>query len=149
MEKGNYIIRYGLYMFLGIAGLFLAMKLFGLEHVTVLRFLNVFILAGFSIHVAKIITKDKGNLDYLSGLFTIFLTNIFALILSLIGLFVYLKYIDSQLLENLKESIWFAGDLTISKVIGAIFIEGAAMAVIISFSVMQYYKNNASSTVHR
>lgn len=149
MEKGNYIIRYGLYMYAGIAGLFLFMKLVGLEEVTVLRFLNVFILAIFSIRIAQIITKEKGSLDYLRGLFTIFLTNIFALVLSLISLTVYLKYIDPKLLETLKDSIWFPGELTISKIIGAIFIEGAAMAVIISFAVMQYYKDNLPSSVKK
>lgn len=149
MEKGNYILRYGLYMYFGIAALFLFMKLIGMEEVTVLRFLNVFILAIFSVRIAQVITKEKGNLDYLSGFFTIFLANIFALVLALMSLIVYLKYIDPKLLESLKESIWFAGDLTISKIIGAIFIEGAGMAIIISFSVMQYYKDNAPSTVKK
>ena len=145
MNTRNHIVKYGLYMFLGISGLFLIMKAFGLEHLTVLRFLNGFIVVFFSIRMAKVITQKKGGLDYLDGLFGVLLANIFALVLSVIGLMLYIGTIGPELVVSLQESIWFAGDLTTTRIVGVVFIEGAAMAMIVSFAVMQYYKDRGFS----
>jgi hypothetical protein len=71
------------------------------------------------------------------------------MVLSTVSLGIYLKFSDPSMIENLKQSIWFAGDLTILKIAGAVFIEGTASAVIISFGVMQYYKQEIQTPVKK
>jgi len=147
MDK--YIIRYGLYIYMGIAGLFLVMKVVNLEQVTFLRFLNVFILIFFSIRLAKSYSMQKEGMEYLNGLANIFLANLVAIVLSAMSLGIYLKFSDPSIIENLNQSIWLAGDLTILKIAGAVFIEGTASAVIISFGVMQYYKQEIQTPIKK
>jgi len=145
----KYIFRYGLYIYMAIAGLFLVMKVLNLEQVTFLRFLNVFILIFFSVRLAKSYSKQKEGMEYLNGLANIFLANLVAIVLSTVSLGIYLKFSDPSMIENLKQSIWFAGDLTILKIAGAVFIEGTASAVIISFGVMQYYKQEIQTPIKK
>lgn len=142
MKSKNYILKYTLLMYLSIGGFFLFMKLLNLEQNSMLRLLNIVILAFFSVLMAKAILKDKGEVNYLEGLISIFITNLAAVVLSAISLFIYLTYIDTSLLPEIQNTIWFAGDISTILVAGAIFMEGAASAVIISFAVMQYYKND-------
>jgi len=145
MKNTNQILKFAFLMYLGIGLFFLFMKLLGLEHITALRFTNVLIVAFFSVRMAKVHVVDEGNSDYLSGLFSIFIANILATVLAAGSLALYIQFIDPSLLKDLEKTTWFAGEITIGKVAGAILMEGAAAGMIVSFAVMQYFKDMKAS----
>lgn len=142
MKNSSFILKYAALMYAGIAGFFLIMMLFDLEHVTGLRYFNIVIVAGISILLAKAYSKGTNKIPYLDGLMVIFATNMLAVIVSAISLVLYVRFFDPTLVDDLKETMFFAGEITMAKVAGAIFMEGAASSIIVSFAIMQYFKDN-------
>lgn len=140
MKAKNYVLRYGLLMFAGIAGLFLLMLAFGMEDKSEMRVINVVIVALFSFLMARRISRDEVEFNYLNTMFRVFAANAIAVVLTVIALVVYVRGIDPSFAENFNYWVLFAGEKTLLSVAGALFIEGTAGAVIISLIVMQYFQ---------
>ena len=141
MKKRNYTIRFGLYMFLSMVALFFIMKLVGLEKVTELRLLNILIAGYFSNRLAQHNLIEDAEVEYVSNLGSLLFANLIAVFLSALSLVFYVKLIDPSFMASLGNGFFLGNNLTIEKIAIAILMEGSASAIIVSFSLMQYWKN--------
>lgn len=148
MKKRNYSLKFGLQMFLSIAGFFVLMKVLNLESVTELRYLNILIVAYFSNKLAKNLVIDDNKIEYITGLSAIFAANAFAVVLSIIAFILYSKLIDVNFIHNFKGGIIFSAtsEISLGQLMAALFIEGMAGSAIISFTTMQYWKGVKRTT---
>ncbi len=146
MKKHDYTIRIAFQMFLSIAAFFVLMKLFGLEHITELRFLNILIVAFFSSRLAKMYVIDEDRLDYLHGLRSIFMANALNVVMSVAALVFYIYFIDRDFLVHFANGIIIGGETSVAKVGVGLFMEGIAGSAVISFTTMQYWKDVRRST---
>lgn len=141
MKRVDHTYRIATYMFLTITAFFFVIKGFGLDEYSYLRFFNIFIIIFYSNKLALLNLIEKSDLSYLANYRSIFVANAIAIILSSIGLFLYLTFLDTQYLSVLEKGLLFGNHLDVSQIIGAVFIEGMASSVIVAFGVMQYWKN--------
>ena len=142
MKAKNQTVLFGIYMFISMIALFFIMKLVGLEKVTELRLLNVVIAVFFSNRLAKSnINSDSPRASYLGNLTSLMLANLIAVFASALGLMIYVTAIDKGFMETVGNGFFLGNNLTINQVVIAIVLEGSASAAIISFSLMQYWKN--------
>lgn len=141
MKKRNLTLRFGIYMFVSIVALFFLMKLFGVEQVTELRLLNIVIAAWFSNKLALANLIQDSDINYVSNLGSIFFANLIAVGLSCVALIIYIKVIDTSFLNTLENGFFLGKNLSIGHILTALFMEGSATSIIVSFCVMQYWKN--------
>lgn len=141
MENRQFVIRYGLSAFAGIAAFFLAMKLVGLEDVAWLRIFNLVIVIYMTIRLAKRLFYLHGKLEYVDGLGSLFVANAIAVVLSLLGLGIYVWLIDPQFVYTVQSGSLWSPNLGLSSMVMHLFMEGMAGSVIISFATMQYWKD--------
>lgn len=141
MKKKNYTIRFGIYMFLSMVALFFLMKLVGLEKVTELRLLNVVIAAFFSNRLALNNMIEDDDISYPANLGSLLIANLIAVFLSAVSLVFYVKFIDTNLMTSLGNGFFLGKNLSIDKIAIAVIMEGSAASIIVSFTVMQYWKN--------
>lgn len=147
MKTQNYILGTGLQLFTVIAAFFLLMKVLGLAYVTELRFLNILFVIYFSNRIAKNLVEDYNQINYLNGLKTIFLANVLNVVLSVAALGVYMLFVDPQFLQSFTNGVLLGGtNITLSKVLVGVFMEGMAGSAIVSFSLMQYWKDVKRTT---
>lgn len=128
-------------MFLSMVALFFLMKLVGLEKITELRLLNVLIAGYFSNRLALNNLIEDAEIDYVSNLGSLLIANLIAVFLSAFSLVIYVKLIDPSMMESLGNGFFLGNNLTIDKIAIAILMEGSAASIIVSFSLMQYWKN--------
>lgn len=141
MKKRNYTIRFGIYMFLSMVALFFLMKLVGLEKVTELRLLNVVIAAVFSNKLALNNLVEDAEISYPSNLGSLLIANLIAVFLCAFSLVMYVKFIDPGLMSSLGNGFFLGKNLTIDKIAIAVIMEGSAASIIVSFAIMQYWKD--------
>ncbi len=142
MKAKNQTVLFGIYMLFSMVALFFIMKLVGLEKVTELRLLNIVIAIFFSNRLAKSnINSNSQRSSYLGNLSSLMLANLIAVFASALGLMIYVTAIDSGFMETVGNGFFLGNNLTINQVVIAILLEGSASAAIISFSLMQYWKN--------
>ena len=142
MKAKNQTVLFGIYMFVSMVALFFIMKLVGLEKVTELRLLNIVIAIFFSNRLAKLnVHSDTQRSSYLGNLSSLMLANLIAVFASALGLMIYVTAIDKDLMESIGNGFFLGNDLTINQIAIAILLEGSASAAIVSFSLMQYWKN--------
>lgn len=140
MKRGTYIVWNGFLMFIGISGLFLILQGLGLGHVTELRFLNIVIVGFFSNRMAAHFSRDPEGYNFIGSMFSVFMANLLAVVLTVIGFMIYISGIDPSFKDGLEAWILLAGnDLSGTEAAIGIFLEGVAGSVIISFVVMQYW----------
>ncbi|WP_435263715.1 hypothetical protein [Tenacibaculum sp. nBUS_03] len=141
MSKSKIIINSALLIFGGIVGFFFLMKILGLNNVSELRLLNfVFVLWGINKAIKTNIKLNKESL-YFSNFSIGIGTSVLAVGLTILGLIVYVGFIDPELITVLGNSSFWGKNLNLSLIIFALAIEGIASSVICSFILMQYYKN--------
>lgn len=144
MEKKQHTIRYGIYSFVGIALFFLLMKLCGLENVTFLRVFNLVIVVFMANRLAKLNLKENPDLDYFQALASLFISNVITVVLSIAGFALYTKFVDTAFLTHFKGGILWNGNITLQEALAALFLEGMAGSIMVSFIVMQYWKDAKS-----
>ncbi len=141
MGTNQIIIKNALKIVLGIVLYFFAMKLFGLDTISELRFLNfIFVVWGINSAIKNNIKKNKDTF-YISNLFIGVSTSVIAVGMLIIGLITYVSIIDPSFITVLEKSFLWGSNLTLPLIIFAIAIEGIASSVICSFILMQYWKN--------
>lgn len=141
MSTNKIMFKNAALIFLGITAYFFLMKLLGLESRSELRFLNfVFVLWGINNSIKTNIVQN-GETLYVRNLAIGIGTSALAVGMSIVGLILYVEFIDPSLVTIIQESFLWTGDLTTPLIVFALFIEGMASSVICSFILMQYYKN--------
>jgi hypothetical protein len=138
--KNKAEIKNGFLIFLGIGLFFLLMELVGLSNKHYLRLFNLFIVIYGINNVIKS-NYENGHSDYLENLISGFKTGIIGVVLSIIGLivYIYLKGGESYL-SLLSDTFIFAGKSNIIKYCSALLFEGVASSLISSYALMQYWK---------
>ncbi|WP_299159827.1 hypothetical protein [uncultured Tenacibaculum sp.] len=141
MTSTKIIINNALLIFAGIVVFFFLMKILGLENVSELRFLNfAFVLWGINRAIKTNIHKNQESL-YFNNFSIGIATSVVAVALTIIGLIVYVDFINPNLMTILEDSSFWGQNLSLGLVVFALAIEGIASSVICSFILMQYYKN--------
>lgn len=141
MDNLRLVLRYGIYGFVGVASFFLLMKLFGLERVAVLRFFNLVIVVWLSNRLARRNLHENPRNEYFPALVSLFLANAITVILSIVGFAIYVNFIDPEFMKNFKDGIIWNGNIPFEQAAAALFLEGMAGSMIVSFAIMQYYKD--------
>ncbi|WP_294670198.1 hypothetical protein [uncultured Fluviicola sp.] len=147
MDTRSQSVRYGLYSFAGIVALFLLTKLFSLEHVTFLRFLNILIIIFFTNRLAKLNHKNNVDNNYLNAWVSLILANVITVSLSLIGFVIYAMFIEPDFISKFEGGILWNNHITLGQAALTLFTEGIGCAVAISFIIMQYWNESPKSKV--
>jgi len=132
----------GILIFIGIGVYFLTMELLGLSDVFWLRLLNIFIVVYFVNKTIKSNYKE-GKSEYLDNLISGALTSLIGVFLSVAALLAYISMRGGNAyLSHLSENFLFGGGEPSMYVycIG-LFFEGIASSIIITFTLMQYWKD--------
>lgn len=140
--KFSRLLINGLIIFIGIALYFLLIEALDLKDQIYLRLVNfVFVIYGVN-RTIKSNYHDHIN-GYLTNLLSGFITAMVGLILGLIAFMIYVEYKGGDAyLETFKDSYIFGGgDPSLYQFCFGLFIEGAAASMIVSFAMMQYWKD--------
>lgn len=146
----------GIIIFVCIGLFFLLMEAFHLSDQIYLRLLNfVFVIYGINR------TIKQNYEDHVNGYFTNILAAILTGLVSLgLGLAAFIAYVEyqgeSNYLHNFAEAYIFGGgDPSLYQFVIGLALEGAAASVIVSFALMQYWKdkvekiNKVDDVAHR
>jgi len=134
-------IKYGLLTSLALIVYFLSMKLFGLETNFYLRFLNfLIIIIGVYALLKKEVAKPEST--YFSALVKGISMTVVTVVTFLIFLAIYIKGFDPSFIELMENTQIWGNNLTVTQASFAVFIEGMASGVVITFAWLQYFKNS-------
>ena len=132
----------GILIFILIGIYFLLMELLGLSDVFYLRILNIFIVIYF---LQKTIRSNylEGKTEYLENLISGTLTSLIGVVLSVAGLMVYIsmKGGDAYLTKLSANFLFGGGSPSMNQYCIGLLFEGIASSIIITFTLMQYYKD--------
>lgn len=132
----------GLLIFIGIGLYFLFIEALDLKDQIYLRLVNfVFVIYGVNRTIKS--NYHDGINGYLTNLLSGFITAMVGLILGLIAFMIYVEYKggDSYLETFADSYIFGGGDPSLYQFCFGLFIEGAAASMIVSFAMMQYWKD--------
>lgn len=142
MKTKNLTLKYGLILYFSYCGLFLIMKLFGLSEITELRFLNLLISFWISHKMAQQIRIDHEKLDYVNQLFSLLGANLLATALGSVSLIIYIVGLDPSFIHSFEKEVLWGHHLSVHQIFVAVFMEGMAGSMLVSFGVMQFWKND-------
>jgi hypothetical protein len=132
----------GFIIYLGIALFFLLMEMVGWSDQVYLRLVNfIFVIYG----VNKTIKSNYE--DHINGYFTNLMSGIFTAIISLaLGIFSFIGYIEykggNEYLNRFEQSYIFGGgEPSLYQFCIGLTVEGVAASAIVSFALMQYWKD--------
>lgn len=146
MNTNKIILTNALFIYGCIVAYFLLMKIFGLDNVAELRYLN-FLFVFWGVNRAIKMNIDITNEDsYFSNFYVGFGASVIGVALTIIGLMVYVGIMDPNFIKVLENSSLWGKELSLGMVVFALAIEGIASSVICSFTLMQYYKNYKAPT---
>lgn len=132
----------GILIFISIGIYFLFMELLGLSDVFLLRLLNIFIVVYF---INKTIKSNyrEGKTEYLENIISGSLTSLVGVALSVAGLLAYISMKGgNDYLANLSKNFLFGGgEPTMYQYCIGLLFEGIASSIIITFTLMQYWKD--------
>ncbi|MBP6556986.1 MAG: hypothetical protein KAX93_03090 [Flavobacterium sp.] len=136
----------GLLIFIGIALYFMIMELLGLSKVIYLRILNAaFVYYGVSCTLKS--NFKEGKSGYVFNLISAGLTAAIGVVLSVIGLLIYIySRGGNDYINNLSGEFIFGGSPTANEYAIGVFFEGIASAVIIVFIAMQLWRNKTATS---
>ncbi|WP_299680203.1 hypothetical protein [uncultured Tenacibaculum sp.] len=146
MSTNKIIFKNGLLIYSCIVAFFLLMKVLGLDNVSELRFLNfLFVFYGVNRAIKQNIDLNEQE-SYFNNFYVGFGSSVIGIALTIIGLIVYVGFIDSSFMSVLENSSLWGKELSLEMVVFALSIEGTASSVMCSFILMQYYKNYKPAT---
>lgn len=132
----------GILIFIGIGVYFLLMELLGLSDIFILRMLNILIVIYF---VNKTIKSNyiDGKIAYLDNIISGTVTSLIGVVLSVAALLGYisLKGGDAYLSKLSQNFLFGGGDPSMYQFCIGLLFEGIASSVIITFTIMQYWKD--------
>jgi hypothetical protein len=123
---------------------FMLMRYLNMADIIELRSLNLFIQLAFILIVLKYYHyKTKVHIHYLNGLSLGFFTSAVGVVLFSIFVYLYFLKSDPVLLQLLKSNSSLMGDyLTPLSAAVTVVIEGTISALLLSYIVMQYFKDD-------
>lgn len=139
--KVSRIIINGIIIFIGIALFFLLMEMLGLGDQIYLRLVNfIFVIYG----VNRTIKLDYA--DHIDGYFTnlssAFFTAFTSLVISIFAFIAYAEYKGGEeYIHTFAENYIFGGTPSLYQFCMGLFIEGLAASAIVSFTLMQFWKD--------
>jgi hypothetical protein len=135
-------IRNGILVFLLLGGYFLIIDAVGLADQFYLRLFNIF-LVGYGANLTIQSRLRDGKFGYFGNLIAGFFTALIGTSLSVIGLFLYIEFIqEPDYLYSLADSLFITAtpNNLLQYCIGLV-IEGVGSSVVISYGLMQRWKN--------
>jgi hypothetical protein len=140
-------IRFGLLIFLGIILLFFILKLLGLEKLSYLRVLNGVVLYYFINRVQQL-NLIEGKLGFVENFISLIKTSLIGVVLSIIGLIVYVTYNGGQqFLNSISQGFLFGKNPSVNEYCFGLFIEGMSSVAAICFVCIQSWKRKSSRIV--
>lgn len=139
--KISRIIANGIIIFIGIALFFLLMEVLNLTNHVYLRLFNfVFVIYGVNLTIKQ---NNKDHIDgYLTNLSSAFLTAFVSLILGILSFLAYAGYKGGETyIDHHVKSYIFGGSPSVPQFAMGLLLEGMAASVIVSFTLMQIWKN--------
>jgi len=140
--KASRIIINGIIIFVCIGAFFLFMQVLGLHRNIYLRLVNfVFVIYGIN---RTIQGNFKDNLNgYFTNIGSAILTGLVSLVLSVMAFMLYAEQQGGEkYLQEFADTYIFGGSNPSPYQFGiGLFIEGLAASVIVSFALMQYWKD--------
>ncbi|TPD68551.1 hypothetical protein [Flavobacterium microcysteis] len=140
--KVSRLLTNGVIIFIGLGLYFLLIEALDLKDHIYLRLVNfIFVIYG----VNKTIRSNyhDGISGYLTNLLAGFITAMIGLILGLISFMIYVEYRGGNTyLDSFADSYIFGGgDPSLYQFCFGLLIEGSAASMIVSFAMMQYWKD--------
>lgn len=140
--KVSRLLTNGVIIFIGLGLYFLLIEALDLKDHIYLRLVNfIFVIYG----VNKTIRSNyhDGISGYLTNLLAGFITAMVGLILGLISFMIYVEYRGGNTyLDSFADSYIFGGgDPSLYQFCFGLLIEGSAASMIVSFAMMQYWKD--------
>ncbi|WP_277014180.1 hypothetical protein [Flavobacterium lindanitolerans] len=140
--KVSRLVTNGVIIFIGLGLYFLLIEALDLKDHIYLRLVNfIFVIYG----VNKTIKSNyhDGINGYLTNLLSGFITAMVGLILGIIAFMIYVEYRGGNTyLDSFADSYIFGGgDPSLYQFCFGLFIEGSAASMIVSFAMMQYWKD--------
>ncbi|MGY5353130.1 hypothetical protein ACXGQW_11350 [Wenyingzhuangia sp. IMCC45533] len=140
MTTNKIIFKNALIIYLSIVGFYFFTKLVGLSHMIELRFLNiVFVILGMNMAIKSNLRYKEEN-NYLSNLYIGFTTGVMASFAVILSMIFYVKFIDSSLLDMIRQISFWGNHLDLSKVVFSMIIESSAACAVSTLTLMQYWK---------
>jgi hypothetical protein len=132
-------------IFIGIGLYFLLMEVLGLADLFYLRLLNILFVFYGTNRTLKSNFKE-GKTVFVTNAVSALLTSLIGVFLSTIGLLVY-SYVmgGDDFVKSLSETFLFTGDPSVVTYSISILIEGIVSAVIVTFSLLLFWKNRYPS----
>ncbi len=140
--KASRIVINGIIIFIAIGLFFLLMEVLGLSDNIYLRLVNfIFVIYGIN-RTIKANFNDNIN-GYFTNIASAILTGIVGLVLGVFAFMIYIEYKGGEAyLQNYASDYIFGGGNPSPYQFGiGLFIEGLAAAVIVSFAMMQFWKD--------
>lgn len=134
-------LRNGLLIFILLGVYFLILDALGLADIVYLRILNgAIVLYGLNRAIRQKIAK--GESAYLANFASALSTSLFSVLLSIIGLALYVSVFKESSVSDLATSVIVGNqDVSLVKFCAALIVEGLSSSAILSFILMQYWKN--------
>lgn len=139
-------INNGLKAFIALGLYFLVLDSLGLAQSAFLRIFNIVIILYFINKSIKYRIEEGRN--FLSLFVSAFFTNLIAVIFSTISLALYISFFrGADHMSTLAQPMLSIGysNLSVSQFSFAIFAEGFASGVVLSFGLMQFWKNRTAN----
>ncbi len=136
--------KFGIFLAIGLAVYFVLMKLVGLVHITELRILNVFILVWAIYGCLKGIHKAEGGSNYFRNMVAGVLTSSVGVGLFALFLFFYMSFIDTGLMESIRENEAMGRFLNPYMISFIIFLEGVFSGMLFTFILNNYLDHQES-----
>ena len=131
-------IKNGFLLFMALGVYFLLMNALGFANNAILRNFNALLILYF---INRTITYkiENGTLDFFDAFFAALKTGALGVLLSMIGLVVFVQFNGGEMfLKELSGSLFFGRDLGVIPYAAALFFEGIASVLIGVFLLMQY-----------
>lgn len=138
-------IRYGVKMFLAIGIFFLALYSLGLAEVSELRYFNLLIVFYYSNKLAKSNATGTIEKNYLKNLTSVFGANLINVLLCIGGLLLFNLIFEPEFLRRITTGVLLVETTSVPQVVLSLFIEGVAGSAVVSFILLQYWKNHQST----
>ncbi len=138
----------GIYTSVGLIIYFVAMRGLGLHHRIEFHYFNIVLLFLGLRYAIKNIIKITGEIKYFEGLKAGVIVSVISILIFNIFMFIYETVIDPPFLDFLKEKIslghMFSDQETILDVMWLLTVEGLSSGFIMTYILMQYYKDDHS-----
>jgi hypothetical protein len=124
-----------------IGGFFLVANMMGYGHVTELRIVNILFVILFTSLLARKNWIEEEGIEYVGNFLSLLSANILNVLLCMIGFIVYTSMYNPDYLDTVSNGLLWNSERSIAQVLIALFFEGMAGSAVVSFAVMQYWKD--------